>query len=80
MFNSKKKIPPKTTTVCQMLLEQVLSNGNSSLLTKQQIAVNALKKLCKRRCTKALIHIMDEFGGSSLLLKQQLAKRASECL
>ena len=80
MFSLRKKAPPKTTTVCQMLLEQVLSNGNSSLLSKQKLALNACKTLCKRRCTKALIQIMDEFGGSSLLFKQQLAEMASECL
>lgn len=80
MFNSRKNPPPRTTSVCQMLLEQVLKNGKSDLLSKQELALNALKKLCKRRCTKALIHIVDEFSGSSLLFKQRLTKMASECL
>lgn len=80
MFTSRKNPPPKTTTVCQMLLEQVLTNGNSSLLSQQKLALNALKKLCERRCTKALIHVVEEFGKSSLIFKQRLAKIASECL
>jgi len=80
MLNSRKNPPPKTTSVCQMLLEQVLKYGNSDLLSKQELALNALKKLCERRCTKALIHVVDEFGESSLVFKQRLAKMASECL
>jgi hypothetical protein len=80
MFDSRNNPPPKTTTVCQMLLEQVLNFGNSDLTSKQELALNALKKLCERGCTKALIHIVDEFGKSSLLFKQRLAKMASECI
>jgi len=80
MHETRKHPLPRTTEECSILLETVLEKADSSLLSKQQAALKALERLCKKRCTKALAYINREFSGSSLLLKQQLAKMARECL
>lgn len=80
MFKTKNRPLPRTTEECRMLLETVLDLADSSLASEQRAALKALERLCEKRCTKALTHIMREFSGSSLLFKQQLANQARECL
>lgn len=71
---------PKTTPVCERLLELVLRNGHSPLKRKQDIAKTAVKKLCERRCIKALIYIIDDFGNSYWHSERKIGKMAEDCL
>lgn len=80
MSGSRRRPLPKTTEECSQLLEMVLEFANSTLLSRQEAALKAVERLCKKRCTKALTYIVREFSGSSWGFKQRLADNARECL
>ena len=80
MFKTRRRTPPNTTEECRELLEMILEFADSTLLDKQQSALKAVDRLCKKRCTRALTYIMREFSGSSLILKRQIVSKIRECL
>jgi len=61
----KLKAKPKTTPECEQLMDIVLEGLNSPLLVpqKRDAARVALKRLCKKRCTKAIEYIMQVSCG-----------------
>lgn len=80
----KLKTKPKTTPECEQLMNMVIEGLKAPLLEhqKRDSARVALKRLCKKRCTKAIEYIMQVSCGRSPIdiFASEICKEATKCL
>ena len=78
------KTKPKTTPECEQLMNIVEEGLQASWVffnsQKQENARVALKKLSKKRCTKAIEYIMQISGDMTGSFAQEICGEARKCL
>ncbi len=70
----------KIDSRCAALLEIVMKFGSSGYSHQERQADEALEKLGKLGCTKALQHVVMKFSSSGYSHQEKLASRALELI